>query len=352
MTIAFGLFDNLQIDPSDPRPAGEVLEQRLADIAYAESIGMWGYFTAERHFWSAYRSVAPSVWIAAASQRTKTIRLGVMAYTLPLHAPAQLAEEIAMLDTISGGRFELGVGLGHRPIELDQVGVDPATRIPRFQEEIVILQGLLTGGAASITSDFHTLKDVSLGVLPVQDPYPPIWYAGTDLNAGAWAGANGHNLAVGFAPVKALLPVVATYRAARAEVATQPDSAHLANGGKVALMRHLYIGESDESARNEMIEDLYRLNGLDPKVKDGSRANRREDSAAEVDRLLEQEIFIAGGPESVAQSLRFAHQALGYDCFLANVYGAGIEQERARRSMRLLVEVVAPRLEAAALTRS
>jgi alkanesulfonate monooxygenase SsuD/methylene tetrahydromethanopterin reductase-like flavin-dependent oxidoreductase (luciferase family) len=146
--------------------------------------------------------------------------------------------------------------------------------------------------------------------------------------------------------------VVATFRAARAEVARQPDSAHLANGGKVALMRHVYVGESDELARNEMIEDLYRLNALDPKMKDGSRANRREDSAAEVDRLLEQEIFIAGGPETVAQSLRFAHQALGYDCFLANVYGAGIEQERARRSMQLLVENVAPLFEATALTRS
>lgn len=352
MTIEYGLFDNLQIDPSDPRPAGEVLEQRLDDIAYAESIGMWGYFTAERHFWSAYRSVAPSAWIAAASQRTKSIRLGVMAYTLALHAPAQLAEEIALLDVVSGGRFELGVGLGHRPIELEQVGVDPATRIPRFQETIVILQGLLSGGAATITSDFHTLKDVSLGVLPVQQPYPPIWYAGTDLNAAAWAGASGHNLAVGFAPIKTLLPVTTTYRATRAEVAKQPETAHLANGGSVALMRHLYIGDSDESARSEMIEDLYRLNGLDPKIKEGSRANRREDAAAEVDRLREQEIFIAGGPETVAHTLQFAHHAIGYDCFLANVYGAGIDQERVRRSMRLLVTDVAPRLESTSVAQN
>jgi len=344
MAIVFGLFDNLQIDPADARAAGEVLERRLDDLAYADSLGMWGYFTAERHFWKAYRSVAPSAWIAAASQRARTMRLGVLAYTLPLHDPALLAEEIAFLDLLSGGRFELGVGLGHRPVELEQIGVDPATRIPRFQEEMAILQGLLSGGTATANSDFHHLKEVSLGVLPVQAPHPPVWYAGTEMNAAAWAGANGHNLAVGFTPLKNLLPVAVAFRTARAEVEKQPDPPALANGGKVALMRHCYLSESDEAATSEMAEDLYRLNSLDPKVQDGSRANRREDAQEEVKRLLDGEIFIAGGPESVARQIRFAHQALGLDLFLANVYAAGIESERVRRSMRLLMTDVALRL--------
>lgn len=347
MAIAFGLFDNLQIDPAETRTAGEVLEQRLDDLAYADSLGMWGYFTAERHFWKAYRSVAPSAWIAAASQRARTMRLGVLAYTLPLHSPALLAEEIAFLDTLSGGRFELGVGLGHRPVELEQIGVDPSTRIPRFQEEMAILQGLLSGGTATADSDFHHLKEVSLGVLPKQEPHPPIWYAGTEMNAAAWAGANGHNLAVGFTLLKNLLPVAVAFRAARAEVEKDPEHPYLGHGGKVALMRHVYLAESDEAATSEMTEDLYRLNSLDPKVQEGSRANRREDAQDEVKRLLDNEIFIAGGPESVARQLRFAHQALGLDLFLANVYAAGIEPERVRRSMRLLTADVAPRLSEA-----
>src|SRR5688500_8697893 len=112
MTIHYGLFDNLQIDPSDPRAPQEVLAQRLDDLAYAEQIGMWGAFTAERHFWNVYRSVAPTAWVAAASQRTSRMRLGVLAYTLALHPPALLAEEIAFLDTLTNGRLEVGVGLG------------------------------------------------------------------------------------------------------------------------------------------------------------------------------------------------------------------------------------------------
>lgn len=342
MPIVYGLFDNLQIDPSDPRSPHNVLEQRLDDLAYAEEIGYWGAFTAERHFMSFYRSVAPGAWIAAAAQRTKQLRLGVLAYTLALHQPAQLTEEIAFLDHLSNGRLEVGVGLGHRPVELEQTGVDPARRIPLFQERFAILVGLLTGASAKVESEFHTLRDVAAGLLPVQAPHPPIWYAGTDPMAGAWAGANGLDLAVGFAPTEALVKIVTSYRTAYGVyLKHQAEQEAPATGGRVALMRHIYLSESDDRAGVEMADDLYRLNSLDPRVKDGSRSNRRSDTAAEVKRLNEQEIVVGGGPDSFATYLTKARDALGFDIFLANVYPAAVEQERVRRTMRLLVTDVA-----------
>ena len=62
-----------------------------------------------------FRCPAPGAWLGAATQRTRQMRLGVLAYTLPIHPPAALAEEVAILDHLSGGRLEVGVGLGHRP---------------------------------------------------------------------------------------------------------------------------------------------------------------------------------------------------------------------------------------------
>jgi alkanesulfonate monooxygenase SsuD/methylene tetrahydromethanopterin reductase-like flavin-dependent oxidoreductase (luciferase family) len=321
----------------------EVFAQRFDDVAYAESVGLWGAFTAERHFWRLYRSVAPTAWVAAASQRTSTLRLGVLAYTLPLHEPARLAEEIAYLDTLSNGRLEVGIGLGHRPAELEQTGVDPQKRVPLFQERFAVLQGLLSGGTATVNTDYHHLREISAGMLPVQQPYPPLWFAGTETNAVSWAGINGLSLAVGFAPIKALFPAVAAFRAARAAAIAkqEPDAEQLA-GGRVALMRHLYISDSDDLARQEMIEDLYRLNGTDPRVREGSRPNRREDAEAEARRLVDEEVVVAGGVESVAAKLTFARTALGFDVFLGNVYPAGVEQERVRRTMRLLATGVSP----------
>ncbi|CAN5666063.1 hypothetical protein BH09CHL1_BH09CHL1_34910 [soil metagenome] len=347
MSVSFGVFDNLQIDPADLRPAGEIFEQRLADLTYAESVGLWGAFTAERHFWKLYRSVAPTAWVAAASQRTTTMRLGVLAYTLPLHEPARLAEEIAYLDTLTNGRLEVGVGLGHRPAELEQTGIDPQTRVPLFQERFAVLQGLLSGGTVTVNTDHHTLKELTAGMQPVQTPHQPIWFAGTESHAVSWAGINGLDLAVGFAPIKSLFPSVTAFRAARAARAEKiEDESTTMSGGRVAFMRHLYISESDALAKQEMIDDIYRLSGTDPRVQDGSRPHRREDAEAEAQRLLEQEAVLAGGMESVAEQLAFARTVLGFDLFLGNVYPAGVEQERVHRTMRLLATGVAPILNA------
>lgn len=344
--MRFALFDNLQIDPLDARPPSDILDQRLDDLAYAESLGFWGAFTAERHFMPTYRSVAPGAWIAAASQRTTTLRLGVLAYTLALHQPPQLAEEIALLDHLSRGRLEVGVGLGHRPAELEQTGIDPATRIPLFQERFAVLTGLLSGASVRVESDFHTIRDVGPGMISIQRPTPPLWYAGTDPRAGAWAGANGMSLAIGFAPAEMLAPIVTAWREARTGYeAKQRENNHPVAEGRVALMRVVYLSESDLAARAEMSDDIYRLGALDPRVQDGSRANRRSDAAAEVERLIDQEMVIGGGPAELTAYLKRVQEQLGFDTFCASVYPAGVEQARVRRSMRLLMEEVAPALD-------
>ena len=187
----------------------------------------------------------------------------------------------------------------------------------------------------------------------MQVPHPPLWYAGTDPNAGTWAGANGLDLAIGFAPVGRLTPVVQAFRTARAVYEKQQAERELPlTGGRVAFMRHLYVSDGDDRARNEMTEDLFRLTSLDPRVREGSRPNRREDSETEARRLINQEIVIGGGPEQVATILQHAHKELGFDLFLGNVYPAGVEQQRVRRTMRLMMDNVAPLVAPAAAAAS
>lgn len=346
MSTTLGLFDIMQIDPTDPSGHGEVYRRRLDDLAYADEIGLDFAFTAERHFLANYRASAPTVWLGAASQRTRRLRLGVLAYTLPLHSPVRLAEEVAVLDHLSGGRLEVGLGLGHRPEELVAVGVDPTQRIAIFQERLAIMQALWSGGQVTIESEHDTVREVAINPTPLQEPHPPLWYAGGAPGAASWAGSYGMSLAVGFAPIRDLVPATAAFKAGCAARREVPDGTPLPGEGRIALMRHVYLAESDERAKAEMTDDLLRLHALDRPAGEGSRPNRHAAAADEADRLIRDEVYLAGSPETVARGIAFAHRTIGVGLFLGNPYAAGIDDERVRRTMHLLAADVRRALDA------
>lgn len=343
MTMALGLFDIAQIDPTDPDDSYAVYGRRLDDLALADEVGLTYAFTAERHFLATYRCPAPTAWLGAASQRTSAIRLGVMANTLPIHSPVRLAEDIAVLDHLTKGRLDVGLGLGHRVEELVAMGVDPAKRIDIFQERVAIMQALWNGGQVTIESEFDTLKDIAIHPLPLQEPYPPLWYAGGATGATSWAGSHGMSLAIGFRPLRDLVPATAGFKAGRQALEETLEEGETMPPAKIALMRHVVLADTTERARTEMIDTLVMLHAPHGPA-EGSRGNRRAEAAAEAERLLQQEIFIAGGPEDVAKDLLFAHKALDVDVFLANIYAAGIGDDQVRRTIRLLAGPVQEQL--------
>jgi alkanesulfonate monooxygenase SsuD/methylene tetrahydromethanopterin reductase-like flavin-dependent oxidoreductase (luciferase family) len=343
--VQLGLFDIMQIDPLDPADHAEVYRRRLDGLAYADELGFDIAFVAERHYQHFYRTPAPSVWLAAATQRTRTMRLGVLAYTLPLHSPARLAEEIAVLDHLSGGRIEAGFGLGHRVEELVANGIDPARRIAIFQERLAIMEALWSGGQASIESEYNTLNALAINPLPLQTPFPPLWYAGADLAAATWAGHHGMSLALGFAPLDALIPATAAFELGRQRrVQAGGTAAERPGAGRIALMQHVYVSDTDELAMEEMREDLERLAALDPEHQSRPKAERQAMAKAELDQLRQRGTFLAGSAETVAAGIRTAVKTLGIDLFLANVHAGGIDDERVKRTMRLLTTEVRPLL--------
>src|SRR5262250_1193190 len=132
--VTFGLFDWIDRGTA---PLHQLYEA-------ADAAGFVGYHLAEHHATPLGMAPSPALFLTAAAQRTRRMRLGPLVYLLPLYHPLRLIEEVCMLDHLSGGRLDLGIGRGVSPYELGYFGVDAAQSRARFHETLAILMAGLT----------------------------------------------------------------------------------------------------------------------------------------------------------------------------------------------------------------
>ena len=190
--MRFGVFDHID---ANGQPVAEQYASRLRLAELYERLGFYCYHLTEHHATDLGMASSPSVFLAAVAQRTSTIKLGTLVYLLPLHHPVRLLEEIAVLDNLSGGRFQLGVGRGGQPAEHTRFGLAPDDLAPMFEEALgLILEGLATGRIAAHEGAHYTLPEVELRVRPVQQPHPPIWYGTASSHRNEWAAHHDVNL--------------------------------------------------------------------------------------------------------------------------------------------------------------
>jgi alkanesulfonate monooxygenase SsuD/methylene tetrahydromethanopterin reductase-like flavin-dependent oxidoreductase (luciferase family)/putative sterol carrier protein len=181
--VRFGLFYEHQV----PRSEGfEIDEERLlADaldqIELADRLGYDYVWEVEHHFLEEYsHSSAPEVFLAAASQRTERIRLGHGIIQAPpaVNHPARVAERIATLDLVSGGRVELGTGEGSSQIELGGFGVDRDSKRAQWQEGLdAITRMFAEQPFAGYDGEFVSMPPRNVIPKPKQRPHPPLWVA-------------------------------------------------------------------------------------------------------------------------------------------------------------------------------
>ena len=173
MALEFGIFDH--VDRSGA-PLPEFYEDRLKLIEAYDRAGFHTYHCAEHHFTPLGMAASPSVFLSAVAQRTKRLRFGPLVYTLALYHPLRLAEEICMLDQISRGRLDVGVGKGISPIETGYYGIDYTEADKIFAEALTVIRQSMTEEKLSFEGKYYTFKDVPIQLRPFQKPHPPLWY--------------------------------------------------------------------------------------------------------------------------------------------------------------------------------
>jgi alkanesulfonate monooxygenase SsuD/methylene tetrahydromethanopterin reductase-like flavin-dependent oxidoreductase (luciferase family) len=185
--MKFGVFDH--VDDSGV-PLAEHLENRLRLAETYDRLGFHGYHVAEHHGTPLGLAPSPGVFLSALSQRTSRILFGPMVFLLPLYHPLRLIEEVAMLDALSNGRFQIGVGRGVSPIELGFYGLDMAEQRGRYQETLeVLLQGL-SSDELNYDGEFYKFDRVLMTIRPVQQPHPPLWYGVGSAESIKWCAHN------------------------------------------------------------------------------------------------------------------------------------------------------------------
>lgn len=174
----------------DPQAAVETYAERLDAWAEMEKVGFDGIGVNEHHATPYGLMNSPNLLVAAAAQRTKTMKLLTYGNLVPLHNPLRLAEELAMLDCISNGRLIAGVARGAQR-EYRTLGVAMDESRARFEEGVEIMKRAWTEEVFSFEGRFHSFHDVALWPRPVQQPHPPIWVPVTGSKETIeWAAAN------------------------------------------------------------------------------------------------------------------------------------------------------------------
>ena len=237
--MKFGVFDHM--DRAQP-DLSEQYADRLELIRAYDDAGLYCYHMAEHHGTPLGLAPSPGVFLAAAAQHSKRLRLGTLVYTLPQYHPLRLAEEICMLDRLSRGRFDLGIGRGISPIELGFYGLTAEEAAERFLECRDIVLSALTSERFTFHGAYYHFDDVPMVTGPLQTPHPPLWYGVSKPSSCAWAAANDVNIVMNGTP-ESVRAITGVYRSEWAKLGKHPEQLPL-----LGVSRHVVIADTERAA--------------------------------------------------------------------------------------------------------
>jgi alkanesulfonate monooxygenase SsuD/methylene tetrahydromethanopterin reductase-like flavin-dependent oxidoreductase (luciferase family) len=239
-SLKFGLFDHMD---DSGRGLARQYEERLQLAEACEAAGFHAYHVAEHHGTAHGIASSPNLFLAAMAQRTTRLRLGPLVMLLNFYHPLRAFEEIAMLDQISGGRVEFGIGRGASPVELSFFGVDAGEAQDRYLEATDVVLQAMAGGTLNYHGRYFDLQDVPISLSPFQQPHPPLWVGAMREETAVWAAEHDANIAC-VGGVDRVRPITDAYRA-RWKAMAKPDAAMPLLG----MVRQIVIADSDGEAR-------------------------------------------------------------------------------------------------------
>ena len=351
--MRFGTYYFFQAPPSLSHP--EVVQREMEQMAWTEELGFDSIWLTEHHFIEYGLSVSPALLAAAAAMRTQRVRIGLAAAILPFHDPVRLAEELAMVDILSGGRLDVGVGRGNRPVEFEGYRVPQIENRERFEEALEIMVRAWTKERFAFEGRHFTIPEIRVIPKPLQQPHPPLYVVCVSpdtIEATALRGLPMLN-SILRGPIDPLVQQRDTYvKACRKAGRSETEIAGLL--GRWGVSRHIYVAASDAQAQAEakdaemwyqealrrflIPEDIERVH---PLLQPGFRAAAERLAHITWEQLVAETLAV-GSPDTVADKLAEMRD-LGVGEVLCWMNFGGLPQAQVRRSMELFSREVLPR---------
>ncbi len=315
--MKFGIWHDFRNPAAWRRPYDALYRENLAQIIHAEELGFDAVWLSEHHVTG--DGYLPSLFpmLAAIAAVTERVRIGTAVLLAPLQDPIRFAEDAAVVDQLSEGRLELGLGLGYRLEEFSTLGIDRSQRAARTEELVEIARHAWTGRPFDYEGTIWHHSGTEVTPPPFAPGGPPLWIGGASRPAARRAG----RLGCGFMPDAAVsAELIALYRRSFAE--SGHDPARL----RVAVNPTIYVTDDPERAWSVLAPhfqysfDLYRTWGAEA---DGQAPPAPEE--------VPRERFVVGTPDEVSAAIDELFERTGFEhlYFWARPPGLSIEESTA-----------------------
>ena len=346
--MKIGLFDHIE---HGGRPLAQLFDERLAFIQAADEAGLYCLHLAEHHQTPLNMVPIPGVFLGAVARATTRIKMGPLVYLLPLASPLRLIDEICMLDHLSNGRMEVGVGRGVSPFELMYHKVEHDQSREIFIDAYECIRAGLTTDELTYHGPHYSYDKVPIALRPLQQPHPPFWYGSSGPEGSTWAGEHGMHF-VTLGPNEFAKANIDTFKAAfakRGSKAAQPKP-EFSGGIAIGVQRHIFVDETDDKAarwaKPAMEVHLKHINWL--RTKHGmtqTQVRMRNVRGTTFEECVAEGTVIAGSPKTVLAKIENQMAQIGANYLLTYMFLGNMSLADAMRSLALFKTEVMPKLE-------
>ncbi|HJU28671.1 MAG TPA: LLM class flavin-dependent oxidoreductase [Candidatus Binataceae bacterium] len=337
------LFDHYAEDCSEER----YYQNFFDEVAFAEELGFDSVWIGEHHF-CRYICPAPQIVAAAIAQRTRRMRIGTAIALLPHHDPIRLAEDYALVDLLSGGRLDFGVGRGFIKATYDGLNQSMDEARERFIESLEIIERAWREPRLTYEGRFFCARNITILPRPLQKPSPPVYIAAAlSPESFVMAGRNGHSIMLTpFTQSRASLKQnVQLYRETLKQSGFSPDSVEIVAG------YHSFVDETPELARSKWEAHYMRYmrfvgNLIEPEEYTSSQYQSWRRSGEALKRTTFEQMYpdqvLCGDPAQCVDRVALLQEQFGVTHFWVYMDLGGLDHRELRKSMERFATRVMP----------